>query len=168
LAPSKLISTSVGFQNSSGTVVANGFLRLQLSQNAEITSGGGQVTNQPLFLALDSSGKITSQAIWFNDELTPSGTVYSAQLFGSNGLLLIQDLGYWSISGASADLSAMVPTTTGASFANAVMQLPSGSQTIVQPSGTNLFINRFEQVRYADQFSGADMGAKVIAAIGDL
>ncbi len=177
-APSKLISTSVGFQNSSGTVVANGFLRLQLSQNAEITSGGGQVTNQPLFLALDSSGKISSQAIWFNDELTPSGTVYSAQLFGSNGLLLIQDFGYWSITGASADLSAMVPTTTGASFAGAVMLNPSGNQTI---SSGNLTLaagdfsvvgaitgKKIENIRYADQFSGSDWVAKVNAADADL
>jgi len=132
--PSKQISTSVGFQDAKGTLIANGFLKLVLSQNAEITSGGGQVTNQPLVLALDANAKITTQAIWFNDELTPSGTTYHAYLIGSNGLTQIQDFGNWSISGASADLSAMVPTTTGASYPS-----PSPTSTTVTFSTTPAF-----------------------------
>lgn len=129
-APAKLISTSQPFQDSAGNVVVSGFLRLQLSQNAEVISGGGQVTNQPLWLALTAGGKITSQAIWFNDELSPAATVYSAQLFGSNGCLLIQDFGYWSITGASADLSTMIPAVLGVSYSGAVLLAPTGNQTI--------------------------------------
>src|SRR5690348_10155754 len=128
--PTKLISTSQGFQDAKGTVVAGGMLSLQLSQNAEITSGGGQVTTDTLYFTLDSNGKITSTAIWFNDELTPSGTVYRAILYAANGCRIIQDFGYWSITGASADLSAMVPTTLGASYPTAVVTNPSGNQTI--------------------------------------
>lgn len=128
--PTKLISTSIGFQDSSGAFVNAGFLRLQLSQPAEITSGGGLVTTQPLFLQLTAGGKITSQAIWFNDELTPSGTLYSAQLYDSNGLTLLQDFGYWSIAGASADLSTTVPVSVGISSAGAVLLNPAAQQNI--------------------------------------
>ena len=33
---------------------------------------------------------------------------------------------------------------------------PSGSQTIVQPTGTEFNVNRFEATRYADQFPGSE------------
>lgn len=128
--PTKLISTTIGFQDPKGVVVASGLLVLTLSQNAEVISGGGQVVNQPIFLALDVNGKITNTAIWFNDELSPATTVYRAQLYGSNGMTLIQDFGFWSISGASADLSAMVPASVGVSYAGAVLLTPTGSQVI--------------------------------------
>lgn len=167
-APTKLISTSIGFQDAKGNVVASGLLSLTLSQAAEVTASGGLVTTDPLYFPLDVNGKITSSAIWFNDELTPSGTTYHAVLYASNGMRIIADFGQWSIAGASADLSTMVPVATNVSAANAVLLSPSTSQTVSQPSGTNLFVNRFEQRRYADQFSGADMGAKINAAIADL
>lgn len=150
-APAKLISTSQPFQDSAGNVVVSGFLRLQLSQNAEVISGGGQVTNQPLWLALTAGGKITSQAIWFNDELSPAATVYSAQLFGSNGCLLIQDFGYWSISGASADLSTMVPAVLGVSYSGAVLLAPTGNQTIAT---NNLTLGTGSYIETANAVSG--------------
>lgn len=132
----KTITTSVGFQDSLGVVVANGFLSLTLSQNVIITAGGGQVAASTTILPLDSNGKITATQIWFNDELTPTGTVYHAVLLGSNGLRVITDFGNWSIVGVSADLSTMVPTSGGPSFPNAVLQNPSSSQTITGQSLT--------------------------------
>lgn len=53
--------------------------------------------------------------------------------------------------------------------ASAGVQLsPTGNQVINQLVGTNLSINRFENIRYADQFPGADMAAKIVAAYNDL
>lgn len=49
-----------------------------------------------------------------------------------------------------------------------VVTLPSGAQSILQPGATNLTINRFENIRFADQFPGADIGAQINAAIADL
>lgn len=166
--PTKIISTSQSFQDAKGNVVANGFLMLQLSQNCEVTASGGQVTTQAIWLPLDVNGKITNTAIWFNDELSPSGTVYYAKLFGSNGMLMIQDLGGWSIVGASSDLSTIVPTAPSVGAPGVVLLAPASDQTIVQPAGKNLFVNRFEQIRFADQFAGSDGGAKINAADADL
>jgi hypothetical protein len=45
---------------------------------------------------------------------------------------------------------------------------PPGDQTISQSPNTNLNVNRFEKIRFADQFPGFDIGAKVNAAITDL
>ena len=130
MAPTKQISTSVGFQDAKGNLVANGFLKLVLSQNAEITSGGGQVTTQSIILPLDANAKITTQTLWFTDELTPSGLTYHAYLIGSNGLTQIQDFGPWAITGASADLSLMTPTTNGPSYPTAIITNPTAQQTI--------------------------------------
>lgn len=53
---------------------------------------------------------------------------------------------------------------------------PTGSQTISQPAGASLsisggagtFVDRMNQVRYADQFAGANAGERISAAIADL
>lgn len=166
--PTKLISTSQGFQDAKGNVVANGLLSLTLSQTAEVTASGGLVTTEPLYFVLDANGKITSTAIWFNDELTPSGTTYHAVLYAANGCRILADFGQWSIAGASADLSTMAPVATNVSQANAVLIAPSATQNISQPTGTSLNVNRFENIRFADQFAGADWAAKVNAADADL
>lgn len=114
----KTIQSTVAFQNAAGTAIANGILTLDLSQPSEITSGGGQVAPQRYTVTLDGTGKIpAATTILANDELTPSGTTYRARLFDSAGMALLADFGNWSIVGASPiDLSAMVPTTTGASY----------------------------------------------------
>lgn len=112
----KQITTSVGFQDAKGNLVANGLLMLQLSQNVEVTATGGQVTTEPLYFPLDANAKITPTNILFNDEATPSGTTYRAVLYAANQIRIIQDFGSWSIAGASADLSTMTPSSSGASF----------------------------------------------------
>ncbi len=38
-----------------------------------------------------------------------------------------------------------------------VLQNPTSSQTIVQPSGTTLSVNRMENIRYAEQFANAPL-----------
>ncbi len=44
---------------------------------------------------------------------------------------------------------------------------PTSSQTIVQPSGSNLSVNRFESIRFADQFTGVTVRAQIDGAITD-
>lgn len=131
-SPTKLVSTSVGFTDATGSTArtANGFLKLQLSQSVEVTATGGLVINAPISLPLDANAKITPTAIWFSDEVQPVGTTYRAILYGSNGCSMIQDFGFWSLTGPSADLSTMVPVSSGVSSAGAVLLTPSGSQTI--------------------------------------
>lgn len=183
--PTKLISTSQGFQDAKGNVVANGLLSLTLSQAAEVTASGGLVTTEPLYFVLDANGKITSTAIWFNDELTPSGTTYHAVLYASNQVRIITDFGQWSIVGASADLSTMVPVATNVSTANALLLNPGTGVTQTVSTGNVAITNNetiggtlgvtglasfknLENIRFADQFSGADWAAKVNAADADL
>jgi len=125
----KNATTSVGFKDPLGVLVANGNLILDLSQSAEVISGGGLVVPTRVILPLDATAKITSTPIFFNDELTPSGTTYSATLLNSAGSR-VANFGAWSLSGASVDLSTMVPVSSSVSYAGAVMLTPSGNQTI--------------------------------------
>ena len=133
MAPTKQISTSVGFQDSKGTVVANGMLMLQLSQTATVTASGGQVTTEPIYLNLDANGKITTTAIWFVDELSPSGLIYYGTVYSSNKTRIIPGLEklQYSIAGASFDLATAVQSGSASpSFSGAVLLTPSGNQTI--------------------------------------
>jgi hypothetical protein len=61
-----------------------------------------------------------------------------------------------------------VVLTTSACFSQTIVGNPTTSQTINQPANTSLNVNRFEGVVFADQFPGADMGAKINAAIASL
>lgn len=166
----KTITSSVAFQGPDGAVAANGRLLLSLSQNAMITSGGGQVYSLvPVVIDLDANGLIPAgTTIWANDELTPSGTTYLVNLQDRNRGRL-DTLGTWSISGASPiDLSGMTPSSAAPSFPFPVLLAPVGNQTVVQPSGTNLLVNRFENIRFADQFATGSSTGGIQEAINDL
>lgn len=125
----KQVTTSVGFQDPLGNLVALGSLVLDLSQPAEITSGGGLIAPKRVVLPLTALAVITPTNIWFNDELTPTGTSYHSTLIDSNKNL-IADFGQWVIAGASADLSTMVPASGGASAAGVVLLNPVAQQNI--------------------------------------
>lgn len=57
---------------------------------------------------------------------------------------------------------------SAAANAQSVLLSPAGSQKIIQPSGTGLYANVFEQTRYADQFPGATVCQQINNAIRDL
>jgi hypothetical protein len=63
-------------------------------------------------------------------------------------------------------VSALGTATPGR--AQTIVGNPAATQTITQPTGTNLNVNRFENIRFADQFSGTDCGAKINSADADL
>lgn len=144
-APAKLISTSIGFQDPKGNVVANGMLMLTLSQTATVTATGGQVTTEPIFLNLDANGKITSTAIWFIDELSPSGLIYYGVVYAANKIRMIPGLDklQYSITGASFDLATATQSGPASpSYGLAVMQNPAGGamQTITGPLTATYFV----------------------------
>lgn len=125
----KAVSASVAFKDPLGVVVASGKLILDLTQPAEVTSGGGLITPTRVVLSLTSGGLISSINIIFNDEITPSGTTYHAVLYNSAGSQ-VADFGQWSFTGASVDLSTMVPSSSSVSYSGAVLLSPTGNQTI--------------------------------------
>lgn len=136
--PPKQIISSVAFQDPQGTVLANGFLTLDLSQAAVITGSGGQVAPIRVDVALDANGKVpVPTLIYGNDQLTPSGTSYYVRVYNSNNLL-VSTPGPWIIQGTSPiDVSLLIPTNVGASY-----------PAVADLAGNNVFtgLNTFNQL----------------------
>lgn len=100
------------FQYPDGTPVANGRLFVQLSQDAQIAGGGGQVSGGvPIVIRLDASGSIPSNTtIWGSDQFVAS-TPYKVSVVGPGGDLLYGAESF-TIAGASPiDISGLTPAT---------------------------------------------------------
>jgi hypothetical protein len=98
----KTLTSSIGFQDESGALLANGSLIFNLLQGIFlILAGGGQVVSRSFIVNLDGSGKVPAglQA-WASDELNTQ-PVYSVTLCrGANGLSPVASVN-WSIAGTS-------------------------------------------------------------------
>ena len=86
--------TGGGFQDSSGNPIANGYLTFQLSHDSNITTFGAPNGSQvaagiQVTLLLDTIGNLCrNQFLWTNDQLQPSGSYYTVNLYNSQGLLV--------------------------------------------------------------------------------
>lgn len=129
------IESTVPFVDPQGNAIINGLLILDLSQQAMITSGGGQIAPNRVAIVLDNSGSIpAATTIYANDELTPSGTGYFARLYNEN-MSLVADFGAWVIIGTSPiDLSQEVATTLSVSYPTPGLLAENNTWT-----GTNQF-----------------------------
>jgi hypothetical protein len=98
----KTLTSSVGFQDESGVLLANGSLIFNLPQGIYlILSGGGQVVSRSFIVNLDGSAKVPAAIqVWASDELngTPLYTVTLCR--GANGLSPITSVN-WLIAGTS-------------------------------------------------------------------
>lgn len=119
----KTITSSVAFQDEAGNPLANGSLILTLPAGVyEIAAGGGQVVGQSVTVNLNNLGKIPgTPQIWASDELSPQ-VPYTVTICGqANGLGAVASA-TWLITGVSPiDLSQMVSTQPGLSFAAPVV-----------------------------------------------
>lgn len=123
----------------SASPVANGLLTLTLSQDA-VVSGTNQVAPRaPIVFTLNASGQIPSATtILANDELTPSGTVYTLSVAAPGGGIVYGPETF-SIAGASPiNLNNSTPTSVNVVLPSPVLLNPSGSQTI---SGQDLLLS---------------------------
>jgi len=119
------------FQSAKGTALAGATLVLKLSNDAVVTGTGQVVSNLPLSITLDASGNAPATAIWPNDQMSPSGTVYVATLFDVSGAPAWTGSQNWSITGSSTiELNTLVPSANTVSYSGSVLLNPSGPQSI--------------------------------------
>jgi hypothetical protein len=84
------------FQLANGAPVANGFLRIRLNRQGQVTytPESGPVTNiqiNPIFteIPLNAEGVITgTPTFWQNSSILPTGTYYILQVFASTGQIV--------------------------------------------------------------------------------
>jgi hypothetical protein len=157
------------FQYPDGSKVAAGTLVLRLSQDATV-SGTGQVAPAEITITLDSNGN-ANEYLWFNDSLSPSGTVYQATLFDASGRR-VWGPENWSLAGSSPlDISTLVPASSSVSFSGAILIDPAGNQEIETGTLTvndGIITQALNNVAFANAFSGSDAAAKISAAITSL
>lgn len=116
------------FQDSTGAPLAGGRIFFKLSQDA-VAIGASQVAPSLVSFNLSNSGAFSGQ-IWFNDELSPSGTTYSVSVLAQGGALVYGSETF-SITGTSFNLNTAQPSNQGqVIFGNVVLQNPSSPQTI--------------------------------------
>ena len=105
----KTLTSSVGFQDESGVLLANGSLILSLPTGIYlILSGGGQVVARSVLVPLNASAKLPGGTqVWASDELAGS-PIYSATLCrNSDGTGVVGTVN-WQITGSSPiDLSQL-------------------------------------------------------------
>jgi hypothetical protein len=93
--PASKVQLSGGaFQDALGNVVANGYIIMQLSQDAQVTGASPEIqitAGRTLKINLDSSGNIAAspaQYAWPNDVLTPANTYYTVAVYTASGQLV--------------------------------------------------------------------------------
>lgn len=75
------------FVNPDGSPVANGYIRIRLSQDGSVSSH--QIQSNYTEIALDSNGTITgSPLFWPNADISPSGTYYILLVYAATGQIV--------------------------------------------------------------------------------
>jgi hypothetical protein len=157
--------TGGNFKAPDGTPLASGSISFDLCVDA-VTIAGGQVAPMTVVYGLDSSGNIQAGATIFgNDELLPANTYYIVNAYASTGARVF-GAELWFITGTSPiDIGTIVPTQSSISFPAPVLLNPGATQTI---TNYPLFLKNLNSIRFADQFAGASVGAKIDTACADL
>lgn len=114
------------FKYADGTFV-QGKVYLWLPQDA-VAVGDAQIA--PSQISFDLVDGSFSDFIYFTDELSPSGLTYSASVVATGGGL-VWGAESFPVNGTSFNLNNAQPTNSGILLANAVLQNPTGAQTIL-------------------------------------
>jgi hypothetical protein len=143
MSVSKTQLTGGGFQDSEGNLLVNGYLKMTLSQDAEVNStqicSGVEITIQ-----LDSVGNVASSAsspsaadqyVWANDVLSPINTYYTVTAYTAAGQTAWgpnnQQVTSGGVGGSTFNTGTWVP--------NQIVWLPTASPVLaVEVAGTAL------------------------------
>jgi hypothetical protein len=99
------------FMDSAGNVLAGGKLILRLNNAAVVMNTAQIASSNPILITLDNTGNAPNTPLWFNDQLSPSGTAYIADLFSASGAKCWSTSQLWSFTGTGTiNLDTMVPT----------------------------------------------------------
>lgn len=136
------------------------FVRVRLRNYSgcvpRISGGGGIITETIKEVSPDATGHFSTTLIR-NDFVDICGvtnrTFYSVE-YWNNGIA--KSTANYQCNSGTCDLNTLAtfnPQPPPVNILNAVLTNPSGTQTVSQPAGSSLFVNRFENLSAADQFS---------------
>lgn len=119
--------TGGAFQDCLGNVLANGYLTLELSQDAQVNTSTQIAAGYKVTIQLDVNGSVKTtpvQSAWPNDVLSPASTFYIVSAFTQNGQLA------WGPNPQQV-LSSPSPFDIGTWIPRAVSTFPPTSVTVV-------------------------------------
>ncbi len=126
--------TGGNFQDFEGQVLANGYLTLQLSHDAQESVGPGQVVaGFPRRVPLDANGNIAGTVlVWPNDQLDPANTYYIVNAYRRDGTLAWAAPQFETVASSPSpfNVGVWIPTNPPSGGA------PVGS-ILLQNNGTN-------------------------------
>lgn len=126
MSAAKIQLSGGAFQDALGNVVANGYMIMQLSQDAQVTGSSPEVqitAGRTIKVLLDASGNIKAspaQYAWPNDVLTPANTYYIVSVYTAAGQLV------WGPN-AQQILSSPSPFDVGQGFSPARVNINSAA-----------------------------------------
>lgn len=119
--------TNGAWQDAHGNPIAGGSLVLKLSSDAKLSSNG-QIAPRYVSFTLDNSGNLPGGAtVYGNDQLTPAGTFYIAEVLNSGGSRVWGPQN-WALVAGTTDAGTIVPTVIGVSYPNPVLLSPAAAQ----------------------------------------
>jgi hypothetical protein len=101
------------FQTSSGSPISNGWLRMKLNQDSNVSLPTSQVVGGvSIKVPLDNLGRIAGNVyVWTDDILNPTKSFYVVDAYTSQGLLAWIAPQYWVLaSGGPIDVGNIIPT----------------------------------------------------------
>lgn len=108
---SKTILSGGNFQDPEGNELANGYMIMVLSQDAQANQNTQIAGGRNIRIQLDGAGNVITspaQAVWGNDVLTPVGTYYTVFVYTEEGQLVWDEI-VLVTSGANFDTGTWVP-----------------------------------------------------------
>lgn len=127
------------FQDSEGNLLANGYLTMELSQDAQITGTGQICSGVTIQIQLDSNANVASssssppasnQLVWGNDVMSPVNTFYTVRGFTASGQLAWGPNVQQVVSGSTFNTGTWVPNRV-------VNWTPSVQTPTLQTNGVN-------------------------------
>lgn len=141
--------TGGAFQDFTGSVLANGYLTMQLSHDEQETFDPGNiVSGYPLRVGLDANGNIAGSIfLWPNDQLNPAGSYYIVSAFRSDGTQAWSSPQFQTVTSAPSPFNVGTwvpnnPPAGGAQVGTIVLQtsgLNNASQSLLNlAAGSNV------------------------------
>lgn len=159
--PTKVQLIGGAFQDAEGAVLANGYLKMKLSQDGSVPSIGSICSGVEVTIKLNSSGSVdtsTPQYVWGNDQIFPANSFYrvtgytaqgqpawgpnNQQVVGNGGTF---DVGTWVpnqvLSWTPSISSPLLKTNGVANTIQSVLNLIAGSGVSLTNSGGNVTVS---------------------------
>jgi hypothetical protein len=173
-APTKVQLIGGHFQDLSGNVLANGYLRMFLSSDELVTGVGFICSGVFVQIQLDSAGSVASststppaanQFVWGNDQMAPTNSYYRVFGYAASGQLAFGPDNQQVIgNGGTFDVGTWIPNSV-ISWQPPIQPLTLEVNSVLAGSQTLLNLNAGSGITLTDNGSGQVTVASSLAAL---